>query len=467
MDELSAAGAIAKAAAIAVACSGGTDSAAALIETRRLAPNADVIACYVDHDVRPRASIERDIAAVRAQAAAAGARTLVAHLRWADASAGASEATLRQARYRAFAAMAKRTGANVVVTGHHSGDSAEWILIAILRGSGVDGVAVMPELRTLADGVMLARPLLRETKSGLADLVRSRGLPSSFDETNAHPRYARTIVREFLTAWTLRGAAPEKTLARSARLLADDRAVLDALVRAELERARSRRVTGALDARALRAMPPAVLRRVVRMMVRDAAGSATDFSLAHCDAIVRAVRARRGGEFHAGKVSVILSAGLLRIRSADLYGRPADDKHRHYTRSADDKHRHYTRSADDKHRHYRGSDHTVRIRAAAMPASPNLTVRLCIPGDTCIPSGRKHPVSLARFLAKAGVPRDLRASVPLLCVDGRIAAAIGVRVMEPFAPIPGDETVDITWRASTLSGQPESTDSINMKHSRS
>ena len=445
MDERSAAGAIADASAIAVACSGGADSAAALIETRRLAPRADITACYVDHDVRPRASIERDIAAVRAQAAAVGARTLAAHLRWAESRAGASEAMLRKARYRALATMADRVGASVVVTGHHAGDAAEWVLIAMLRGSGVDGLAVMPEVRPLADGVVLVRPLLHKTKSDLADVVRRRGLPASYDETNAHSHYARTLVREFLAAWTARGAAPEKTLARSARLLADDRAALDALARAELERARSKRASGSLEARALRALSPAIARRVIRMMVRDTIGPAVDFSLAHCDAIVRAIRERRGGRFHAGNATVVLSAGLLRVRScsADLYGRPADDKHRHYD-----------------------TGHTVRIRAASIPASPNLTVRLSAPGDTCIPSGRKHPVSLARFLAKAGVPRDLRASVPLLCVDGRIAAAIGVRVMEPFAPIPGDETVDITWQPGTLSGLTDSSDSINMKHSQ-
>ena len=447
MDQSTAAGAIANASAIAVACSGGSDSAAALIETRRLAPRADVIACYVDHGVRPRASIDHDIAAVRAQAAAIGARTLIAHLHWAAVGSGSSEAALRKARYRALAIMANRSGASLVVTGHHAGDAAEWVLIAMLRGSGLDGLAVMPEIRSLAAGVDLVRPLLRESKSALAEVVRRRGLPASFDETNEHPRYARTLVRDFLAAWTARGAAPEKTLARSARLLADDRAVLDALVRAALDRARSPKMPDALDARVLRALPALIVRRVVRMMVRDATGAATDFSLAHCDAIVHAVRERRGGRFHAGKAAVVLSAGLLRVScTADLHGRPADDKHRHYRKS-------------------RGT-HTVRIRAASMPVSPNLTVRLSAPGDMCVPSGRMHPISLARFLAKAGVPSDLRASVPLLCVDGRIAAAFGVRVMEPFAPGPGDETVDITWRPSTLSGHAESSDSIYMKHSQ-
>jgi tRNA(Ile)-lysidine synthetase-like protein len=293
----------------------------------------------------------------------------------------------------------------------------------------------------------------------LADVVRRRGLPVSLDETNAHSHYARTLVREFLAVWSARGASPEKTLARSARLLTDDRAALDGLVRAELERARSARVSDALDARALRALSPAIVRRVIRMMLRDTVGPSVDFSLSHCDAIVRAIRERRGGRFHAGNATIVLSAGLLRVqsRSADLHGRPADDKHRHYT----------GRPADGKHRHYNhNTGHTVRIRAASISASPNLTVRLSAPGDTCIPSGRKHPISLARFLAKAGVPRDLRASVPLLCVDGRIAAAIGVRVMEPFAPIPGDETVDITWQPGTLSGLTDSSDSVNMKHSQ-
>jgi tRNA(Ile)-lysidine synthase len=463
MSVPTAAGAIAEATVIAVACSGGSDSAAALIETRRLAPRADVIACYVDHGARPTASIDRDIAAVRAQAASVGARTLVAHLRWIDAGAGASEATLRKARYHALVTMANRTGASLVVTGHHAGDAAEWVLIAMLRGSGVDGLAVMPELRLLAHGVVLARPLLRETKSDLADLVRRSGLPASFDETNAHPRYARTLVRDFLAAWTARGAAPEITLARSARLLADDRAVLDALVRAELERARSRRSFDALDARALRTMSPAILRRVVRMMVRDATGSTSDFSLVHCDAIARAVRSGRGGRFHAGKASVVLSAGLLRIRASNA--RPSCSAN-HHGRPADDKHRHYRKAGERCSPYYKEKDHTVRVRAASMPSSPNLTVRHSLPGDRCIPSGRKHPVSLARFLAKAGIPRDLRASVPLLCVDGRIAAAIGVRVMEPFAPIPGDETVDITWRSGILSGHTESSDIINMKHSQ-
>lgn len=433
-------GAIASASIIAVACSGGSDSAAALLETRWLAPRADVVACYVDHGVRPRASIDRDIAAVRAQATSVGARTLVAHLRLRTAGAGASEAVLRKARYSALAVMAKRVHASLIVTGHHGGDVAEWVLIAMMRGSGVDGLAVMPESRQIARGITLVRPLLRETKSSLEDAVRRMHLPVSVDETNAQPRYARNLVRTFLAAWSARGATPDRTLARSATLLAEDRAALDTLARTALDSARSRAVRGALRTGVLRTLTPALLRRVVRMIVRDVAGVSLDFSLAHCDAIVLAIRTGRGGEFHAGNAKVVLSAGLLRVTP-------------------------FKKWVSDAQPGAMAHPPTVRLRAAAVPASPNFTVRLSVPGDTCVPSGRRNRVSLARFLAKEGVPRDLRASVPLLCIDGQIAAALGVRIMEPFSPVRGEATVDVTWKSAALPGHAEITDIFNMKRS--
>jgi tRNA(Ile)-lysidine synthase len=453
MNPSSAADAIARASIIVVACSGGSDSAAALIETRRLAPNAALIACYVDHGVRPRASIDRDIAAVQAQATAAGARGLIAHLVWHDRSARRSESTLRRARYRALREAAKRAGASVIVTGHHAGDVSEWVLIAMMRGSGIDGLASMPDLRPASNGIALARPLLRDSKDDLAERVRRARLPVSIDETNAQPRYVRNLVRSFLAAVSARGATPEKTLARSAALLAEDRTLLDTLVRAELDRARSSGARDALDASALRSMPPAVLRRVLRMFVREVARTMADFSLIHCESIVLAIRERRGGEFHAGKAKVLLSAGLLRVavRGQATLAQRVSDAHPTTKRVSD--------------AHPNTDMNTIRLRAASLPREPKFTIRRSAPGDTCIPSGRRNPISLARFLAKEGVPREQRASVPLLCVDGRIAAAVGVRVMEPFAPHSGDSSVEVTWHPRALSGHVDSTDIFKMKHS--
>src|SRR5450755_75872 len=429
MKPSSPAAAVKAADVILVACSGGSDSAGALLRTREMAPDADIVACYVDHGVRSRASIDRDIAAVRAQAATAGARMSVAHVRWRGRSARPGEAAMRRARYRSLAQMARRAGANVVVTGHHAGDVAEWVLIAMLRGSGMDGLAVMPSVRTLAPGIALARPFLHVSKSSLALTAGRHRVPVSVDETNVDPRYGRNAVREFLREWSSRGATPEKTLARSAALLAADRTALDSFVKAEHSRARSKAERGALDARILRTMPVAVLRRVVREAVRDSCGEARDFSFAHCDAIACALRERRGGEFHAGRASVILSAGLLRVvqnpsgtRGARLRvgGRASLGVSTSRVQPGPGA----SLQPSTKVSLGVGATLTVRLRAAALARDPALTVRRPRPGDTCIPSGRRTLVSLARFLAKAGVPRDRRAVTPLLCVDGRIAAAI-------------------------------------------
>src|SRR5262252_6142559 len=65
---------------VIVACSGGADSAAALVLLRRAASKARLVALYVNHQMRPAESIARDIAAVRAQARFAGASASVARV---------------------------------------------------------------------------------------------------------------------------------------------------------------------------------------------------------------------------------------------------------------------------------------------------------------------------------------------------------------------------------------------------
>lgn len=443
------------AAVVAVAASGGADSAAALLRVRECAPRAEIIACYVDHGVRPRRSIDRDIAALCAQAEAASARVLVARLRGMPPGER-SEATLRRARYAVLRVMAQHVGASVVVTGHHAGDIAEWVLLALLRGSGLDGLRAMAPDLALAHGVRLVRPFLGETREKMAAVVKRYGVRISEDETNADERYRRNIVRAFLARWPGEAHGAVRALARSARLASEERGLLDAIASSLAERARA--ADGAIDLRALREEPAPMLRRIIRDAVRRAAGSARDFSFAQCDAIARAIRERRGGEYRAGRAYVVLSAGLLRVRArrlpeGDGFGRPKAD--------------HKGPPHNGGPPHIGGPAHivSVELRAAAVPDGARLSVRLPQSGDRCTPSGRRRSVSLARFFAKQGIPRDRRTSVPLLCVNGEIAAALGVRVMEPFAVHGDDSAVRVAWRRANLSAPPGPTDSITMERS--
>jgi TilS substrate C-terminal domain len=46
------------------------------------------------------------------------------------------------------------------------------------------------------------------------------------------------------------------------------------------------------------------------------------------------------------------------------------------------------------------------------------------------------------------VPKSRRGAMPLLCAGGRIAAVLGLRVMEPYKPKEKGPVVEVTWRAA-------------------
>jgi len=437
-----------------VATSGGSDSAAALLLVREAMPEAHVVAVYIDHGLRPRAAIAADVAAVRAQARHAGAKVIVSRV--VAAKRGVSrEAAARAARYRELVRIARKLGAPTIVTGHHRDDVSETALLALVRGSGLDGLAAMRPRRTLAPGITLMRPLLAYGKAELREFIRASGVPHATDQTNADLRLRRNALRALLAEFERIVPGSGKAIARSASLLAGDRAVLDALARAAWETARINGSGEDLSVAALRRLERPLLRRVIRHAVKRAAGTLRDFQLEHCDAIAAAIHARRGGTFHAGRASVELSAGRLIVRARSARSNEFDRSIGAEMATSTivvPKGRAISTDTSGRLRlrrvaRARAAKHAMLLDESAFSTGTRLTVRAPREGDTCVPSGRSRPVSLARFLAKAGVPKHRRASVPLLCLGTRIVAAIGVRVMEPFVAR-GDRALAVLWGGS-------------------
>jgi hypothetical protein len=86
----------------------------------------------------------------------------------------------------------------------------------------------------------------------------------------------------------------------------------------------------------------------------------------------------------------------------------------------------------------------------ALRSAGTIEIRQPRQGDACIPSGRSRPISLARFLGKSGVPTSGRRSVSLLCAGGRIAAVLGLRVMEQFKPKANKPVLEVGWHATDM-----------------
>jgi len=130
--------------ALVLAVSGGPDSLAlmwlAARWRRALSRGPRLIAVTVDHGLRPEAAREaRDVKRL-AQTLDVPHRTL----RWTGAKPNTGlPAAARAARYRLLAKAAQASGATHVLTAHTRDDQAETLLMRILRGSGIAGLAAM------------------------------------------------------------------------------------------------------------------------------------------------------------------------------------------------------------------------------------------------------------------------------------------------------------------------------------
>ncbi|HEY0615760.1 MAG TPA: tRNA lysidine(34) synthetase TilS [Candidatus Elarobacter sp.] len=214
---------------ICAACSGGPDSVALVSLLDRLASPCgfDLVLAHVNHGVR--ASADQDECVVLSIGARLGRRVLLAR----PALLRDDEATLRDARYYELAALARAADASLVATAHTAEDQTETVLLALFRGTGLDGLAGMPPRRRLAEGIDLVRPLLRATHAELATELHRASLPYAIDPTNASPRYRRNALRGPLDALRVEFPQLDRAVARCAEI-----------ARGELEgtdRARARR----------------------------------------------------------------------------------------------------------------------------------------------------------------------------------------------------------------------------------
>ena len=205
-------------AAILIACSGGPDSVAlASLLARVAVPHAwRLVLAHVNHGLR--ASAWQDECVVVSAGARLGLPVEVGALE----PDGSGEERLRDARYALLTELAREAGASVVVTAHTAEDQSETVLLALFRGTGLEGLTGIPARRRLADGLEVVRPLLRIGRAELHAELGASGLPYVRDPTNADVRYRRNAVREALAGLRAQFPRLDEAVARCAAIVADE-----------------------------------------------------------------------------------------------------------------------------------------------------------------------------------------------------------------------------------------------------
>ena len=254
---------------VLVALSGGADSLALAAATAFEAPRAGLRAgaVVIDHALQQGSA---DVAA----AAAATARELGLDpvvVRRVDVSGeGGPEASARTARYAALDAVARETGAAVVLLGHTLDDQAETVLLGLARGSGSASLAGMP-----ATSGRYGRPLLGIRRVTTRQACADAGLTPWRDPHNLDPAFARVRVRErvlpVLEAELGPGVA--EALVRTAEQLREDDEAFARQVDEIIEEICEPAEAGiAVSAGALAVNPAALRQRIIRHVVASEFG---------------------------------------------------------------------------------------------------------------------------------------------------------------------------------------------------
>jgi tRNA(Ile)-lysidine synthase len=285
--------------------SGGADSVALLLALDELIKanklNIRIVVAHLDHRLRKESGDDarwvKELA-TRLGHDASIKRVPVRSL--ARRSGDNLEQAARLARYKWFAEVAQKRGANLVLTAHTMDDQAETVVLNLLRGSGTDGMSGIKPVRPLnaAGNRMLARPLLawagrRDTEG----FCRLRGIDFRHDEMNEDEKFARVRVRRQLLPM-MRTLNPRiaEALSRTAELLRDDGRALDGAAQRLLELSTDH---GAkrhqLRTDLLADAPPALRRRALRLWLEQRRGDLRRLELVHVRAVENLVTQNRGG----------------------------------------------------------------------------------------------------------------------------------------------------------------------------
>jgi len=179
---------------VVVACSGGADSMALLSLLHALSGELGITLAVAYFDHRIRDENERDFVAACARKLGLSFYGGEADVPALAAESGDSiEAAARKARYAFLHDVAARIGAARIATGHTQDDQAETVIMRVLRGAGIRGLAGIPIRRG-----KVIRPLLRLTREDTQAYCRAREIDTADDPTNEDRHFLRNRVRHEL-----------------------------------------------------------------------------------------------------------------------------------------------------------------------------------------------------------------------------------------------------------------------------
>jgi tRNA(Ile)-lysidine synthase len=426
-----------------LAYSGGLDSHVLLhaLAALRARHSCSVSAIYIDHGLQASATAWGEHCA--RTCAQLDVAFVCERIEVSAAADHGLEAAARRARYQALRALL--APGEMLLTAHHRNDQAETVLLQLLRGAGVAGLAAMPVSTAFGAGELL-RPLLGFTRAALHAYALEHRLHWIEDPSNRDARLRRNFLRaEILPRLATHWPEADGMLARTARYAAETLELLDEVGAQDFSRCRqaTEYSAHALSVAAVARLSDAHQRNLLRYWLRQQGlrvpGTRT---LNQVLAQLRHAPRSQHACVRWPDAEIWRYRDLLVAAPVQAAPDPALDVVWNLSTPLD-------LPGVGRLRTEPVQGHglaTARLDRA-------LHIRLRRGGETLLLPGRRHHHALKKLLQAEGVSPWLRARLPLLYADNVLVAVADRWVCAPYAARPGEDGLAIVWEPALDRGR--------------
>ena len=342
------------------------------------------------------------------------------------------EAAARRARYKLL--QDRLRPAEVLLTAHHAGDQLETFLLQLMRGSGIAGLAAMPAVRAFGIGLHV-RPLLEFERRQLVDYGREHAISWLDDPSNLDLGFDRNLLRhQVVPHLTSRWPAAAVAVSRSAAHCAEALELCDQLAAADVGPVGH---SDSLECAVLSRLSPARLRNVLRWWIRcnnrPAPSSARLASVVTdiLDAAPDAAPVVTWGdtEIRRYRDRIYIMSPLGQLAEAPMPWTVPEEL------------------SLGAGRGNLGAEPTEgEGLAVARLETSRVTVASRTGGERLTPKGHRQSKQLKKLFQEQGVLPWMRERVPLVYVDGELAAVADICVAREFSAGRGESGYRIIWR---------------------
>ena len=402
-----------------VAYSGGCDSHVLLhsLVSLRSEINAEIKAIHINHGLSPLANEWEEHCCNVCNDLNVSYTSVQVDARQKNSS---PEEAARQARYAEWKKLIKND--EVIVLAHHQDDQAETVLLQLLRGSGVKGLAAMPTQQTFSQG-LLCRPMLDFLREEIHAYAVEKNLNWIDDPSNFDTDFDRNFLRhDIVPLLETRWPSLKKTLSRTAIHTAEADQLLTELAAQDWLNIKNNEQ---IQISALLELDEKRQRNVVRYWLTTIC-KVTLPDTVHLNRILNEVLTAA----EDAKPEVIWRGGDVRRFQGLLYAQKIlfQPDNTSPIIWPDIK----TPLLYDGLKLSARSAVSIGLSQEKLKNS-EITLKFRQGGESCRPVGRGQTHQLKKLFQEWQVPPWLRASVPLIYVDGELAEVVGYCRCESYA----------------------------------